>query len=187
MKKFILASKSPRRKELLEKCGISFTCDPADINETVDLSLAKTEAIRLLAYRKAEEVFKRHREDIVIGSDTIATIDDMILGKPKNREDAAGMLERLQGRTHMVITGLCILSDQRCYSDVSVAKVTFAKMDRKEIEKYVATGECDDKAGAYGIQGIGGRYVKRIEGDYYTIMGLPLNMVYEELRNQSLY
>ena len=166
MKKFILASKSPRRKELLEKCGISFTCDPADINETVDLSLAKTEAIRLLAYRKAEEVFKRHREDIVIGSDTIVTIDDMILGKPKNREDAAGMLERLQGRTHMVITGLCILSDQRCYSDVSVAKVTFAKMDRKEIEKYVATGECDDKAGAYGIQGIGGRYVKRSEGDY---------------------
>lgn len=187
MKKIVLASKSPRRKELLEKCNISFITDPADIDETINDSLSFEEAIQELSFRKAEAVLRRNEEAIVIGSDTIVTIDGEILGKPENHADAKRMLSLLQGRTHRVITGLCILSKNRCYQDVSVSEVTFAQMDEKEIETYIATGECDDKAGAYGIQGLGGRYVTEIKGDYYAIMGLPLNKVYEELKNVSLY
>lgn len=185
--KIVLASKSPRRKELLEKCGISFIADPADIDETIDESLPFEEAIKQLSFRKAEAVLKRNEDAIVIGSDTIVTIDGEILGKPKDHADAKKMLSLLQGRTHSVITGICILSKNRCYQDVSVSEVTFAEMEEKEIETYIATGECDDKAGAYGIQGCGGRYVTEIKGDYYAIMGLPLNKVYEEMKNISLY
>lgn len=187
MKQIVLASKSPRRKELLEKCGISFTADPADIDETLVRSLSFEEAIKELSFRKAEAVLKRNDDAIVIGSDTIVTIDGEILGKPEDRSDAKRMLSLLQGRTHRVITGICILSKNRCYQDVSVSEVTFAEMDENEIETYVKTGECDDKAGSYGIQGFGGRYVTEIRGDYYAIMGLPLNKVYEELKNISLY
>ena len=187
MKKIILASKSPRRKELLEKCGVSFMSDPADIDETLNSSLSFEEAIKELSFRKAEAVLKRDEDAVVIGSDTIVTIDGKILGKPKDHSEAKRMLALLQGRTHRVITGICILSKNRCYQDVSVSEVTFTEMNEKEIETYISTGECDDKAGAYGIQGFGGRYVKEIKGDFYAIMGFPLNKVYEELKNISLY
>lgn len=187
MKNVILASKSPRRKELLDKCGISFICDPADIDESLNSSVSFEEAIKELSFRKAETVLKRNKDAVIIGSDTIVTIDGAVLGKPKNRKEAKAMLMRLQGRTHRVITGICILSKDRCYQDVSVSEVTFAEMNEKEIDAYIETGECDDKAGAYGIQGYGGRYVTEIKGDYYAIMGLPLNKVYEELKNLYLY
>lgn len=183
----VLASQSPRRKELLEKCGVSFTCDPADIDETMDTRNNLHNEIQNLAYRKAEEVLKRHPEDLVIGSDTIVVLAQEVLGKPKDEEDAFRMLKELQGNTHEVVTGLCFLSKKRKYTDVSVSKVTFAPMSDTEIKDYIATGECMDKAGAYGIQGFGGKYITKIEGDYYTIMGLPLNLVYEELKKQNLY
>jgi septum formation protein len=183
----VLASQSPRRKELLEKCGVSSICDPADIDETMDLGRPLTEEIQNLAYRKAAEVLKRHPDDLIIGSDTIVVLNRKVLGKPQNMADAEKMLGELQGRTHEVMTGLCFLSEKRKYTDVSVSKVTFAPMSKEEIHAYASTGECLDKAGAYGIQGFGGRYISGIEGDYYTIMGLPLNLVYEELKNQNLY
>lgn len=186
-KKFILASRSPRRKELLEKCGITFECEPADIDETLDETLSLQEAVKDLSFRKADAILKEHPESIIIGSDTIVTLDGKVLGKPVDREDAKNMLRKLSGRTHQVITGLCILSSSRRYCNASVSDVTFMNMSEEEIDAYVQSGECDDKAGAYGIQGLGGKYITHISGDYYAIMGLPLNMVYEELKNTSLY
>lgn len=187
MKTIILASKSPRRKELLEKCGIPFTCDPANIDETLKTDLSIPDAIQELSCRKAGAVLERHPHCIVIGSDTAVTIDHEVLGKPVNREHAFEMLKKLQGRTHQVVTGLCVKSEFRMYQNVSVSDVTIAPMTDEEINQYIDTGECDDKAGAYGIQGYGGRYITHISGDFYAIMGLPLNMLYEELKNISLY
>lgn len=181
MKTIILASQSPRRKELLEKCGFPFITEPADIDETLNNALSLEEAIQELAARKAEHIFKNHEDAIVIGSDTIVTIDGEVLGKPKDEADAFAMLKKLQGRTHSVITGIAIFTNEEKWTDVSVSHVTFDKMDDAEIENYIATGECSDKAGAYAIQGYGGRYITHIEGDYYSIMGLPLSKVYAQL------
>ena len=187
MKKIILASKSPRRKELLEKCGLPFACMPMETDESLEQGDTLEEKIRLLSERKACARLDVNPDAVVIGSDTIVTLDNEILGKPADREDAKRMLRELSGRTHRVITGVCIVSAKRKYSDVSVSEVTFAKLSEDEIDAYAASGECDDKAGAYGIQGLGGRFISHISGDYYAIMGLPLNLVYEELRNIDLY
>ena len=187
MKQLILASKSPRRRELLEKCGIPFEIDAAEIDETLDPSLSLCEAIRDLSVRKASAVLERHPDSVVLGSDTIVVIDDRVLGKPHDREDARCMLEELSGRTHQVITGFAIVSNRRVHSDVSVSHVTFADLSVSEISTYLASGEADDKAGAYGIQGLAGKFITGIEGDYYAIMGLPLSMVYQELKNIDSY
>lgn len=187
MEKIILASKSPRRKELLEKCGVAFECMPMDIDESLEEGDTLEEKIRLLSERKAAACLKEHPGAVVIGSDTIVTVDHKILGKPAGHEEAYEMLKELSGRTHRVITGVCILSARRKYSDVSVSEVTFADLSDEEIHDYIASGECDDKAGAYAIQGLGGRFITHMNGDYYSIMGLPLNLVYEELKNLSLY
>lgn len=187
MKKLILASQSPRRRELLEKCGIPFVCEPADIDESIDDRNDLSDEIRRLSRRKAEAILRLHPESVVIGSDTIVAVNGKVLGKPADREDAAKMLKMLSGNTHQVITGLCIISSERVYQDVSVSHVTFAPLSKKEIEAYVSSGECDDKAGAYAIQGGAGKFITNIDGDYYAIMGLPLNLVYEELKNISDY
>ncbi len=187
MKKIILASKSPRRKELLEKCGIAFACMPMDIDESLNEGETLEDKIRLLSRRKAQACLDTHPEAVVIGSDTIVTLDEKILGKPKNREDAKRMLRELSGRTHRVITGLAVISSRRCYTDVSVSEVTFAPLSEKEIEDYAASGECDDKAGAYAVQGLGGKFITRISGDYYAIMGLPLHLVYEQIKQLDSY
>ena len=187
MKKVILASKSPRRRELLEKCGIPFVCMPMDIDESLDEGDSLEEKIRILSGKKADACLALNEDAIVIGSDTIVTVDEKILGKPRDREEAKEMLRELSGRTHRVITGVCIVSKNRRYSDVSVSEVTFAKLSEEEIDAYVNSGECDDKAGSYAIQGLGGKFITHISGDYYAIMGLPLNLVYEELKNLDLY
>ena len=187
LKKFILASRSPRRKELLEKCGIIFECIPADIDETLDPSVSLRDAVEDLSFRKASAILCQHPDAVVIGSDTIVTLDGEVLGKPSDRNDACRMLEMLSGRKHEVITGFCMISSKRSFCTSSVAEVTFAQMSQQEIADYAASGECDDKAGAYAIQGIGGRFITHIDGDYYSIMGLPVHLVYEELKNASLY
>ena len=187
MKKIILASKSPRRKELLEKCGIEFECMPMNIDESLNEGDTLEEKIRILSQRKASACLAAYPDAVVIGSDTIVTVDEKILGKPKNREEAKEMLRELSGRTHRVITGLCIISSARTYTDVSVSEVTFAPLSEEEIDSYTESGECDDKAGSYAIQGLGGKFITHISGDYYAIMGLPLNLVYEELKNIDLY
>lgn len=187
MKKIILASKSPRRKELLEKCGIEFECMPMNIDESLNEGDTLEEKIRILSQRKASACLAAYPDAVVIGSDTIVTVDEKILGKPKNREEAKEMLRELSGRTHRVITGLCIIGSARTYTDVSVSEVTFAPLSEEEIDAYTESGECDDKAGSYAIQGLGGKFITHISGDYYAIMGLPLNLVYEELKNIDLY
>lgn len=187
MKKLILASQSPRRRELLEKCGIPFICEPADIDETITEGNDLSDEIRRLSRRKAEAVLALHPDAVIIGSDTIVAVDGKVLGKPQDRNEAREMLQMLSGNTHQVITGLCVISSSRCFQDVSVSHVTFAPLSSDEIDAYVSSGECDDKAGAYAIQGGAGRFITNIDGDYYAIMGLPLNSVYEELKNISLY
>lgn len=187
MKELVLASQSPRRKELLEKIVPSFILDPADVDEFIDNTKDLKEEIKRLAQKKASAVLERHPNAVVIGSDTIVVVDQEVLGKPKDENDAKCMLRKLSGRAHEVMTGLCVMSNKKTFVDVSISKVTFANMTDDEIDAYIATKECDDKAGAYAIQGYGGKYIESIEGDYYTIMGLPLNMLYEEFKNIEEY
>ncbi|MDD6525255.1 MAG: Maf family protein, partial [Firmicutes bacterium] len=140
------------------------------------------EEIKSLAYRKAYKVFEEHKDSIVIGSDTIVVADNQVLGKPKDRMDAINMLHMLNGKTHMVITGVCIIDDEKCECFANVSKVTFDKMSDEEISSYVDTKEPMDKAGAYAIQGMAAKFIERIDGDYYSIMGLPLHDVYKILQ-----
>lgn len=187
MKELILASKSPRRKELLEKCGIPFTVEAADIDETLNPELSLREAVEDLSLRKAEEVLRHHPDAVVLGSDTIVVIHDQVLGKPADRNEAARMLELLSGNTHQVITGFAFVSNRESFSDCTVSNVTFNSLTPKEIDEYISSGEADDKAGAYGIQGLAGRFISQIEGDYYAVMGLPLSRVYSECKNLETY
>lgn len=176
MSKLILASKSPRRRELMEKTGKDFICEPAVGKETVPEDLPVCEISRYLSRQKAEEVFLRHKgEDVtVIGSDTVVILHDEVLGKPCDEEDAFRMLRALSGNTHYVSTGVTILSGERNDSFTSETSVTFYDLTDEEIRDYIRTGEPMDKAGAYGIQGYGALFVKEIKGDYYTVVGFPI-------------
>lgn len=182
MKKIILASQSPRRKELLAICGYDFECIPSDIDESINEENDIKDEIQQVAKRKAEAIFNDHKDAIVIGSDTVVVLNGEILGKPKDREDAKRMLRELSNNKHEVITGLCIVSDKETYIDYTISDVIFGELSEEEIEEYVSSGECDDKAGAYAIQGEGAKFIKHIDGDYYSIMGFPLNKVYSYLR-----
>ena len=174
MKNIILASKSPRRKELLKKINKPFTCISADIDETLDLSSGLEKAVINLAFRKANYVLERYENSLVIGADTIVTIDNSVLGKPRDERDAFNILKQLSGKTHKVMTGVCIITDNRMDSFCDVSEVTFFPYSDQEIYEYISTGEPMDKAGAYGIQGQGALLVKHINGDFYSIMGLPI-------------
>ena len=187
MRELVLASQSPRRKELLEKTGFSFICDPADIDETIDLQADLVEESKNLSRRKAETVLERHPEAIVIGSDTLVLCDKQVMGKPEDDADAFQMLKKLQNHKSQVLTSLCIISKKKCFTYACITDVYFSKMSDEEIWNYIHTGETADKAGAYAIQGFGGRYIKEIHGDYYAIMGLPLQVVYDELKNSTDY
>ena len=172
--RLILASASPRRRELLQEAGYLFEIDPAQKEENRYDFLtgeAKTEA---LARDKALEVLARHKDCVVLGSDTLVLLEGECLGKPKNEADAAKMLEKLAGRSHRVCTSVCVAREGRVSSFRQVAEVTFRPLSQKEILDYVATGEPMDKAGAYGIQGKAAKFVSRIEGDYTAIVGLPV-------------
>lgn len=187
MKNIVLASQSPRRKELLEKTGFPFTCDPADIDETIDIHGDIVDESKNLSYRKAKEVLSRHPQDIIIGSDTLVLLNGKVMGKAADDNQAFTMLKNLQNHKSQVVTSLCILSSEKCFQYACIADVYFVKMSDEEIWEYIRTGETNDKAGAYAIQGIGGRYIKEIRGDYYAIMGLPLHVVYDELKNHNDY
>ena len=187
MKKIILASASPRRKELLSRTGLVFTVETADIDETIDHTKKLTDEILRLSHMKAKAVLDKHPDCIIIGSDTIVTIDGMVLGKPKDRDDAERMLRLLSGRTHQVYTGLSILSSRQEFSYLSINDIVFDELSEQEILEYISSDEPYDKAGAYAIQGLASRYIKEIHGDFYAIMGLPLHVIYEELKNITDY
>ena len=178
----ILASKSPRRKELMSLITTDFEIIPAVGEERADRSLPPEEYVRELARHKAEEVAVSHKGDTVIGADTIVAIDGQILGKPSDRADAIRMLKLLSGREHYVYTGVCIINDNENTAFSEETGVCFFTLTEAEITAYTDTGEPFDKAGAYGIQDIGALLVSGITGDYYNVMGLPVGRLYRELK-----
>jgi septum formation protein len=180
----VLASASPRRQELLRNAGISFTVQPADIDETPMVGESPRGCAERLAREKALAVFESRPEDYVLGADTIVVVDDTILGKPRDAGDAARMLRLLSGRMHAVITGVCVVGPvvNKVKTASETTMVTFCELSDDEIRDYIATGEPMDKAGAYAIQGIASRWIPRIEGDYSNVVGLPVALVYARLR-----
>ena len=172
----ILASASPRRRELLSGMGLTFTVCPCDVDESVPQGMHPADAVVLLARRKAEAVAALHPDAIVLASDTLVEIDAMPLGKPQDEADAVSTLMRLSGNEHRVHTGVAVMHRGRCFAEKDTTRVFMRQFDEKEARAYVATGEPMDKAGAYGIQGLGGRLVERIEGNYDTVVGLPTRL-----------
>src|SRR5579863_4349155 len=191
----LLASASPRRQELLRNAGIPFLVQPADIDEKPLERESPRSCAERLAREKALAVSRSHPKDIVLGADTIVVVDDFILGKPRDADDAARMLRLLSGRTHDVITGVCLVApalgesgstgNRKLRSASEATRVTMCEISDQEIRDYVATGEPMDKAGAYAIQGIASRWIPRIEGDYSNVVGLPVALVYAMLREQK--
>jgi septum formation protein len=170
----VLASSSPRRRQLLELIGVPHRVKPADIDETLLAGeLPESHADRL-AREKATAVAATEPDALVIGSDTIVVIDGLVLGKPRDVVDAERMLGILSGRSHTVMTAVAVSFQGEVVSAVETVDVTFMPLDEEEIRAYIATGEPMDKAGAYGIQGYGATIVRRIDGDYFAVMGLSL-------------
>jgi len=182
----ILASASPRRRELLSLITADFTVEVSDVPEALPDGLSPAQAVETLALRKAAAVAaRRGAADPVIGSDTVVALDGAVLGKPADRADAVRMLRALAGRTHEVFTGAAVLHGEKQIVFHSSARVTFAPMEEAEIAAYLDTGEPFDKAGAYGIQGYGARYIERVEGDYSAVVGLPVQRLYRALRESD--
>jgi septum formation protein len=185
----ILASASPRRRELLAQAGFSFTVESADVDESQRAGEKPTAYVLRLAIEKAQAVFARHANPthddetvmngapdvlIVLGADTTVVCDGQILAKPEDAADAAHMLRRLSGRTHQVLTGVAAVTRAGVFSGVETTEVTFSEIPEAELSAYCATAEPLDKAGAYGIQGYAARWIPRIDGDYFNVMGLPI-------------
>ena len=187
MNTVILASASPRRKELLGLITEEFKIIPSGVEEAVPDGIPPEEQPEFLARLKAEDIAKKYPQDIVIGADTSVIIDDCVLGKPGGSKQAKDMLKMLSGRTHKVVTGCAVIKNGECRSFSSVTEVEFYPLTDKEIEDYIATGECFDKAGAYGIQGKGGLLVKAIRGDWYNVLGLPVAQLVRVLKINHTY
>ncbi|GJL79578.1 MAG: Maf-like protein [Nitrospinaceae bacterium] len=184
-KPVILASQSPRRKELLKKLVADFEIVPSSVEEILQPGLSPIENAIALARQKAQDVSRRHPGHYVIGADTIVVLDDEIIGKPNDPADARKILKRLSGRSHQVITGVVIINSGRA-EDAAVSKIDIRLLNDEEIARYVATGEPLDKAGAYAIQGEGAALVASYSGSYSNIVGLPLDTV-KALLEQSGY
>lgn len=183
--KLILASASPRRRELLAQAGLKFTVAASNINEDRLPDEAAAAYVQRLAEEKAQAVWNQRKsspdfedaqEDplIILGADTVVVCDGHILGKPTDTAEARRMLELLSGRTHAVLTGLAAISANKTVRDIEVTQVTFNQLTDRDIAQYIATGEPLDKAGAYAIQGYAARWIPRIEGDYFNVVGLPI-------------
>lgn len=177
----ILASASPRRRELLGLLGIPFTVRVADIDETMDLSRPAQENVADVSRRKALAV-EAEEGDVIIAADTIVVSDGKILGKPHSEAEAREMLAMLSGRVHQVMTGCTLRRGDKCETFTEITDVWFRELSEKEIKKYVATGEPMDKAGSYGIQGGAALFCEKLVGDYYNVVGLPLCALGQALR-----
>jgi len=169
----ILASGSPRRRELLQQMRLSFTIISPDVDEHSELTTPDA-LVELLSRRKAEAVALTHPEAVVIAADTVVVLDGLILGKPADADDARRMLTMLSDRTHCVYTGFTVRQGDHTETRSVCTEVTFRPLTALEIDAYIANGEPLDKAGAYGIQGLGGLFISRLEGDYYNVIGLPI-------------
>ncbi len=189
MKQIVLASQSPRRKNLLSQINLTFIIHPSSVDEEFDPSLDPGTIVEHLALMKAREVAANYASALTIGADTIVVYDDEILGKPMDEPDAFHLLKKLSGHVHEVYSGACLLQTDenktvaKSLTFHEVTKVTFAELDDQEIWDYIQTGSPMDKAGAYGIQDDwGSLFVSRIEGDYYNVVGFPLHRFYEKLK-----
>ncbi len=187
MKKIVLASASPRRKEILEQIGLSFDIIPSTCSEVITKNIPK-DIVEELACQKAQEIFEKVGESsIVIGADTIVVSNNKIMGKPKDEEDAFNMLNELQANTHVVYTGVCVfvkeneLIKKLVFSEAT--NVSMYPISKKQILDYIATKEPMDKAGAYAVQGKFAIYIKKIDGDYNNVVGLPIARLYNEMLN----
>lgn len=180
--KIILASASPRRREICSLIGVEFEVIPSKSEEPVDLSLSPTEAIEKIAYAKGKEVFSEHSDKIVLSADTAVFCRGKFFEKPKDVLDARQMLKKLSGTTHKVITAVSIFSPKKQVTFSDVAYVTFCALSDDEIDAYLVQNEWCDKAGAYAIQGKAAKFIKKIDGDFYTVMGLPCAKTYQALK-----
>jgi len=181
MRPLILASASPRRREMLDRTGIPYEVDVSRRPEVIDRTLAIPQAIMDVARQKAADVVSRHPQALVLAADTIVTVDGAILGKPRDAAQCVAMLTALAGRTHQVVTGVALADADGQELFFDQADVTFSPIDRAAIAAYAATAEPYDKAGGYAIQGWAGLYITAIRGSYDTVMGLPLALVYGRL------
>lgn len=190
MKRMILASGSPRRKELLQMLEVPFEVLVSDTEEVITKN-EPAEVTKELSYQKAIAVAGQVEEGIIIGADTVVSIDGKILGKPADKEEAREMIYKLQGKSHMVYTGVTVIAKSddmvSASSFAEGTKVNVAPMTENEIEAYISTEEPYDKAGAYGIQGLFGKFIEGIEGDYFNVVGLPVHRLYEELKKLISY
>ncbi len=189
MTNIILASASPRRKELMKLLGVTFQVITKEIEEKIDAEVSVEQNVKSLAFKKAMAIAPDYPESLVIGCDTLVALDGQILGKPKSDKDAKNILRHLSGKQHEVCTGVAIIclgeNISNCFCETTF--VTMKDLTSDEINYYTATGEPLDKAGAYGIQGKGAIYIERIVGDYYNVMGLPVNKLYSELIKLNSY
>lgn len=177
----ILGSKSPRRKEILEMINVPFKVVSKDIKE--DIKCLDYKKYPLLTAKKKGEAFNNeYLDDIIVTADTIVYIDNMILGKPKDKEEAYQMIKMISGKTHEVITGVYLRYHDMVDNFTVSTLVTVSNLSDEEIKEYVNTSEPYDKAGAYAIQGIFGKFISKIDGDYYNVMGLPINAIYEKIK-----
>lgn len=182
--KLVLASKSPRRSEILKNAGYEFTVRVADADETIPDGTRPEDAVVFLAARKAMAV-PRADDETILGADTIVVLDNKILGKPKDREDAYNMLKSLSGRAHSVFTGVCIIENGKSMTFAEETQVEFLSLTDKEIYEYIDTNDCYDKAGAYGIQGYASKFIRRISGDYFNVVGLPISAIFEKFLQKA--
>lgn len=184
----VLASKSPRRKELLTQLGVTFISVSADIDEKIIDGESASNYVERLAIQKAQAISKQadYSDAYVLGSDTAVVIQDKILGKPQDQADSFAMLSQLSGSTHQVYTSIALVHGEKIYSQVIITDVHFKTLTVAEMQAYWLTGEPQDKAGSYGIQGIGGQFVKSINGSYSSVVGLPLYETAELLKQFNL-
>ena len=182
----ILASQSPRRRDLLTMLGLDFTIITADIDETMDPALSVEDAVAEVCKRKAEAVAALYPHDTIISADTIVVVDGRVLGKPRDAAHAKEMLRLLSGRTHLVLTAFCLWQNGVADTHVEQTHLRFRTLSEEEIAAYVATGSPMDKAGAYGIQDQASVFVEALEGDYYNVMGLPVCALVKALRKNGI-
>lgn len=183
--KVILASASPRRRELLGNLLKDFEVLPSGAEENITAE-EPGETVKELARVKAEWIAEKHPDALVIGADTVVYCDGKILGKPADAEEARQMLRMLSGREHQVYTGVAVVSPEGSFCDAECTDVYFAEMTDGEIEGYIATQDCFDKAGSYGIQGYASRFIEKINGDYFNVVGLPLRLTYLLLQKAGI-
>ncbi len=187
MNTLLLASNSPRRSDFLKQCHYQFSVIPSNVDETIEEGLPLEEVVCTLALRKAKHVAGMNRNSVVLGADTVVSYEGNQLGKPRSKQEAREMLMLLAGNTHDVCTGVAIVKGEQVSVFCEIARVTMTSITTEQLDRYLRSDDSLDKAGAYGIQSLGGMFVSRLEGDFYAVAGLPLSRTVKELERFQIY